>query len=189
MTENELYELNQLSEIDPNYEPKRVGPVQNENARIMTKKAWILSLLFPVLSMLASIGLIIWNLIYIIHENYPFFFGFVSLLGLIVGGIVPTVLIARNKLDTSKFFLGKLIILIASAAAVLLDIMTGVLDGFVLLGFVLAAELIYATVQKTGVKTKVCLFLSSLAWGVLGFFLDGWLAFTFFWNLAAVVKP
>ena len=190
MTENELYELNQLSEIDPNYEPKRVGPVQNENARITTKKAWILSLLFPVLSMLASMGLIIWNLIVIVHDkNGTFVFGFISLLGLMIGGIVPTVLIARNKLDTSKFFLGKLIILISSVAAVLLDIMTGVLDGFILLGFVLAAELIYAAVQKTGVKTKVCLFLSSLAWGVLGFFLDGWLAFTLFLSLPAVVKP
>ena len=181
MTENELYELSQLSEIDPNYEPKRVGPVQNENARITTKKAGILSLLFPGLSMLASIGLMIWNLIVIVHDkNGTCVFGFISLLGLIIGGIVPTVLIARNKLDTSKFFLGKLIILISSAAAVLLDIMTGVLDGFILSGIILAAEFIYAAVQKTGVKTKICLFLSSLAWGFLGFALDLWVGLTFF---------
>ena len=180
MTENELYELNRLPEIDPDYVPKRVGPAQNEPARIMTKKAWLLSLFFPVLSMLASAVLIIWNLVYTVN-GYGFYLIFVTLLGLIVGGIVPTVLIARNRLDTSKYFLGKLIILISSAAAVLLDIMTGgVLDGFILLGFVLAAEFIYALVQKTDIKTKICLFMSSLAWGFLGSALDFWFALTFF---------
>lgn len=183
MTENELYELNRLPEIDPNYEPKRVGPAQNENARITTKKAWILSLLFPVLSMLASMGLIILNLIYIIHRNYPYlFFGCVSLLGLIVGGIVPTVLIVRNRLDTSEFFLGKLYLLVtASMLTVTLSLKTNI-NGFVMLGLILAAELIYAAVQKTGVKTKVCLFLSSLAWGFLGFMLDFMISFWYSYN-------
>lgn len=182
MTENELYELNRLPEIDPDYVPKRVEPVQDENSRITTKKAWILSLLFPVLSTLASAVLIIWNLVYTAN-GYGFNLIFVTLLGLIAGGIVPTVLIVKNRLDTSKFFLGKLYILvIASIITVTLALKTDI-NGFVILGLILAAELIYAAVQKTGAKTKVCLFLSSLVWGILGFSLDvafSWLLIIFY---------
>ena len=188
MTENELYELNGLSEIDPDYEPKRVEAVQNENARITTKKAWFLSLLLPILSILASAVLIIWNLIFI-KDGYSFYFIFVTLLGLIIGGIVPTVLIVKNRLDTSKYFLGKLFILVTASILTVTFALKTNINGFVMLGLILAAELIYAAVQKTDVKTKVCLFLSSLAWSVLGFFLDLWLAFTFFWSLSAVGKP
>ena len=188
MTENELYELNQLPEIDPDYVPKPVEPAKNEHARITTKKAWVLSLLLPALSILASAVLIIWNLISI-KDGYSFYFIFVTLLGLIIGGIVPTVLIVKNRLDTSKYFLGKLFILVTASILTVTFALKTNINGFVMLGLILAAELIYAAVQKTDVKTKVCLFLSSLAWSVLGFFLDLWLAFTFFWSLSAVGKP
>ena len=182
MTEDELYELNQLPEIDPDYVPKRAEPAQNEPARITTKKAWFLSLFFPVLSLLASSGWIILEIVYLLAYGSPSysykFFYCTALFGLIVGGIVPTVLIARNRLDTSKYFLGKLLILLPVAAITVIFVFTRGVDGFMMLGIM--PELIYASVQKTNIKTKICLFLSSLAWGILGFLLDFWLAFTFF---------
>lgn len=180
MTENELYELNQLPEIDPDYVPKRAEPAQNGPARIMTKKAWILSLFFPVLSILASAVLIIWNLVYTAN-GHGFDLIFVTLFGLIACGIVPTVLIVRNRLDTSKFFIVKSILF----ALTVTGIAFALLNEPITLAFLLVAvigELVFALLQKTDGKTKLCLILSSLVWGFIGFLTDFFLALLSFWR-------
>lgn len=161
MTENELYELNRLPEIDPDYESKRREP-----ARVMTKKAWFMSLLFPVLSMLASVTVMIVD---------PFFIITMAPLGLIFGGIIPTVLIARGKVDTLGSFRGKMILFgVLTAAApfswIFFDIWTR--EGMIILALPLliaAAELVHTGVQKTDIRTKICLALSSFVWCYLGF--------------------
>lgn len=163
MTENELHELNGFPEIDPDYENKKTEP-----ERIMTKKAWFLSLFFPVLSMLASVAAAIVD---------PFFIITMVPLGLIFGGIIPTVMTARSKVDLSGFFRGKMILFGALAAAaplswIFFDIWTR--EGMIILALPLlitAAEVVYAGIQKTDIGTKICLALSSFVWCYLGFVL------------------
>lgn len=135
----------------------------------MTKKAWFMSLLFPVLSILGSAVFIVMFL----TDGY--FSVFISVLGLTVGGVVPMVMIIRGKLDMSKYFLGKIILFSALAVGVTLS--WTVFIGWLGEGFncfippmlMIAAEIIFAVLQKADLKTKICLVLSSLAWGYLGF--------------------
>lgn len=166
-------------EIDPNYVPQSKDS-SPKLERITTKKAWLMSLLLPVLSILASAFCFVLSLP---GSGRPFIF--TVLLGLICGGIVPTVMIVHGKVDTSKFFLGKLIILFAAVAVWALfnytELKYWVWDLLGVYGYqiiILSAELIFAAVQKTDIKTKLCLALSSLAWGFLGFAID----FSFFWR-------
>lgn len=167
-------------EIDPDYVRQAEDDGSPKPERITTKKAWLMSLLLPVLSILASAFCFVLSLP---GSGRPFIF--TALLGLICGGIVPTVMIVHDKVDTSKFFLGKLIILFAAVAVWALfnytELEYWVWDLLGVYGYqiiILSAELIFAAVQKTDIKTKLCLALSSLAWGFLGFAID----FSFFWR-------
>lgn len=161
------------AEIDPDYVRQTVNEPDHKPARIMTDKAWFMSLFLPVLSILASAFFVVLSLL----SGCPFVF--TTVLGLICGGIVPTVMIVRGKLDTSKFFIGKMI-LIAAAVAIWFAFnytkleywIFDILGGFTYQIVIILTEIIFAAVQKTDLKTKICLALSSLAWGLLGFSLD-----------------
>lgn len=173
MSEDKAFDFS--VEIDPNYvKQKRDDPAtQNQPARIMTTKAWFMSLLLPVLSIFSSAFFVVLSLL------SGCLFVFTAVLGLICGGIVPTVMIVRGKLDTSKFFIGKMI-LIAAAVAIWFAFnytkleywIFDILGGFTYQIVIILIEIIFAAVQKTNIKTKICLALSSLAWGFLGFSLD-----------------
>ena len=135
----------------------------------MTKRAWVLSLLFPVLSILGSAVFIVMFL----TDGY--FSAFIAAFGAICGGIVPMVMIIRGKLDMSKYFLGKIILFSALALGVTLSWTVFInwlgrnFNIFILPMLIIAAEIVFASVQKADLKTKICLVLSSLAWGYLGF--------------------
>lgn len=183
MSEDKAFDFS--IEIDPNYvRQKRDEPdPQKQPARITTKRAWFMSLLLPVLSILASVFFVVFVMI---PSGFPLFV-FTAVLGLICGGIVPTVMIVRGKLDTSKFFLGKMILILAEVGVWFLFNYTeleywifDILGGFTYQIVILLAEIIFAAVQKTNIKTKICLAFSSLGWGFLGFSLDfvlGWIYF------------
>lgn len=167
-------------EIDPDYVRQAEDDGSPKPERITTKKAWLMSLLLPVLSILASAFCFVLSLP---GSGRPFIF--TALLGLICGGIVPTVMIVYGKVDTSKFFLGKLIILFAAVAVWALfnytELEYWVWDILGVYGFqilFLPAELIFAAVQRTDIRTKLCIALSSLAWGFLGFAID----FSLLWH-------
>ena len=138
----------------------------------MSKKAWFMSLLFPVLSILGSM---IFVIMYLVNGGFPVFIG---ILGLAGGGIFPIVLIVKNRLDMSKYFPVKIILFSLSAVVGTLSwtVFIGWFDsGYSLLILpilMIAAEIVYAAPQKTDNKTKVCLALSSLAWGYLGFCIE-----------------
>ena len=140
----------------------------------MKKTAWFTSLLLPVLSIIGSLAFLLIGI-----ANHGFFVC-IAILGLVGGGIVPYVLIVRNRLDLSMYFPAKMVLFSVLAVG---DILTR----FVFIGFgwlrnlyailifptlMVAAEVIYAAKQKTDRKTKICLVLSSLAWGYLGLCLD-----------------
>ena len=138
----------------------------------MTKRAWFMSLLFPVLSV---IGSMIFVVMYLVNGGFPVF---ITILGLAGGGIVPIVLIVKNRLNLSKYFPVKIILFSLSAVV-------GTLSWTVFLGrfhsgfsililpiLMTTAEVIYAAPQKTDNKTKICLALSSLTWGYLGFCIE-----------------
>lgn len=170
----------QVPEIDPDYVQRTEENSPPAPSRVTSKGQWIKSLLFPVLSLWASAFCFVLSLS---GSGRPFFF--TALLGLICGGIVPTVMIVTGKANTSKFFLGKIIILFAAVAVGVLfnytELEYWVWDVLGVYGFqimILSAEIIFAAVQKTDIKTKLCLALSSLAWGYLGFAID----FSTFWR-------
>ena len=139
----------------------------------MAKRAWFLSLLLPVLSI---IGSMIFVVIYLVNGGFPVFIG---ILGLVGSGIVPIVLIIRNRLDMSKYFPVKIILFSVLGVAVMLswaDLISSWFDNgynlFIPAGVVLVAEIVFAALQKTDRKTKICLALSSVAWSYLGFVLE-----------------
>lgn len=151
-------------EIDPNYVPQ-AKPDPNAPARITTKRAWFMSLFIPVLAILASAYPIA------IFMIFP-----TTILGVIVGGVVPLVMIIRGRIDTSKFFLGKMILLILTADAVFFVVFVWYKISWLNEGLVIIiapiipalAEIIFAATRKTDRKTKLCLALSSVAWVYLG---------------------
>lgn len=159
------------AEVDTDYVRQTANEPDHKlkPARITTKKAWFMSLLVPVLSILASV--------------YPIMNGLIfptTILGLIFGGIVPLVMIVQGRIDTSKFFLGKLILFAALAAAIFLAVVSAFRDWWLAekLNFLIPpialmiAEIIFAAVQKTDSKTKLCLVFSSAAWVYLGSSID-----------------
>lgn len=131
-----------------------------------------MSLLLPVLSV---IGSIIFVIMYLVNGGFPVFIG---ILGLAGGGIFPIVLIVKNRLDLSKYFLVKIILF--SVSAVVGTLSWTVFIGWFHSGFsililpilMIAAEIVFALPQKTDNKTKICLAMSSLAWGYLGFCIE-----------------
>lgn len=135
----------------------------------MTKRAWFLSLLFPVLSILGSAVFIVMFL----TDGY--FSAFIAAFGAICGGIVPMVMIIRGKLDLSKYFPGKIILFSVLVIGVTLSWTVFIVwlgensNFFILPMLMIAAEIVFAALQKADLKTKICLVLSSLAWGYLGF--------------------
>ena len=139
---------------------------------VMTKRAWLLSLLFPVLSILGSM---IFVVMYLVNGGFPVFIG---ILGLAGAGVFPIVLIVKNRLDLSKYFPVKIILF--SVSAVVGTLFWTVFIGRVHSGvsililpiLMTAAEIVYAAPQKADRKTKICLALSSLAWGYLGFCIE-----------------
>ena len=128
-----------------------------------------MSLLFPVLSILGSAVFIVMFL----TDGY--FSVFISALGLTVGGVVPMVMIIRGKLDMSKYFPGKIILFSVLAVGVTLSWTVSIgwlgenFNIFILPMLMIAAEIVFAALQKADLRTKICLVLSSLAWGYLGF--------------------
>ena len=138
----------------------------------MTKRAWFMSLLFPVLSMIGSMVFVI---MWLVNGGFPVF---IAVLGLAGGGIFPIVLIVKNRLDLSKYFPVK--IMLFSVSAVVGTLSWTVFIGRFHSGFSIlilpilmtAAEIVYAAPQKTDNITKVCLALSSLTWGYLGFCIE-----------------
>lgn len=162
MLEDKAFDFS--AEIDPDY-VRQTAPDPNRPARITTKRAWFMSLLIPVLSILASAYPIVNALI------FP-----LTILGVIFGGIVPLVMIIRGRIDTSKFFLGKMILLAALVGGIIFVVNVWChiswLDDelcIIITPIVLAlAEIIFAATRKTDRKTKLCLALSSVAWVYLG---------------------
>lgn len=146
----------------------------------MTKRAWFMSLLLPVLSILGSITLELWAL------TLNGFLVCAGILGFIGGGIVPYVLMIRKQIDISQYFFVKLILFAVLAVGVTLSVTVfarpdrQLYEILILPILMIAAEVVYAARQKTDRKTKICLTLSSLAWGWLGVCLDVVIAFVFF---------
>lgn len=139
-----------------------------------------MSLLLPVLSILGSITLELWAL------TLNGFLVCVGILGLIGSGIVPYMLMIRKQIDISQYFFVKLILFAVLAVGATLSVTVfarpdrQLYEILILPILMIAAEVVYAARQKTDRKTKICLTLSSLAWGWLGVCLDAVLAFVFY---------
>lgn len=138
----------------------------------MTKRAWVLSLSLPVLSILGSAVFIVMFL------THGYFSAFITAFGAICGGIVPMVMTIRGKLDLSKYFLGKIILFSVLVIGVTLSWTVFIAwlgqgsNFFILPILMTVAEIVFAALQKADLKIKICLVLSSLAWGYLGFIFE-----------------
>ena len=123
----------------------------------------------PVLSIIGSMAFLLMGI-----ANHGFFVC-IAILGVVGGGIVPYVLILRNRLDLSIYFPVKIILFSALAVGsvltwtVFLNWMIRLFTILVLPSLMIAAEIVYAARQKTDRKTKICLVLSSFVWCYLGF--------------------
>ncbi len=141
----------------------------------MSRKSWFLSLSLPILSLLSSAVFIILSLV----GGYAPDMIFIMIFGAICGGIVPTVMIVHNRIDTSEFLIGKITLFIALVIGIVYSLTIfwniWVSDGYnilVLPILMIIAELIFAALQKTDIKTKICLAMSSAAYVYLGFAID-----------------
>lgn len=135
----------------------------------MSKKSLILSLLFPILSIIVTfiLGVTVGLGLGITYLAVLFMFG------LLFGGIVPVVLITKCEADTSDYFIGKLIICAALAIGIVFTWFVNLdwlIDNFLLLPLLIfVAEIIFALTRKTDLKTKLCLVLSSPVHVYMGF--------------------
>lgn len=144
----------------------------------MSKTAWVKSLLIPVLTAVASIVLVKTGVgVSGNHEFTPIF-------GLFLSGLLPVILVAALKIDLSKYFSAKMILLALTAVVyvfeftpfviflVLLIDPLGIIGYFILPIVLLIAEVIYALKKGENLKTKACLLLSSPVLVILGLLLD-----------------
>ncbi len=159
-----------FTEIDIDYVPQSRPEEQSGFMphRIEKKREWFLSLFFPILSAAALVVL------YICGFALPLMS---ALLGIGVGGVLPIALIVHGKIDTSKYFVGKLILTAAFAADFILTFYAAWYEYNIFVVIApsiadLAAEAVYAFTRKTDGKTKTTLFLSSLGLGFFGCVLD-----------------
>ena len=210
------------------------GNAENRPDNFMTKDAWLKSLLLPGLSIVISLA----GMFFLkFNGTEAPFMKFAVIFGLVLGGIVPTVMILWNGIDTSEYFVGKMIFLsllltfngyypillllfsggyiggyiaefvllgggtlligltvshsspksehfagkmiwlAVTAVGVILNFTPVIFDNFPMGGsnqffvtvVILIAEIVFSFVQKTDFKTKICLALSSLSYGYLGF--------------------
>lgn len=135
-------------------------------------KSRIISLIFPMLSVILSVILLI-----------AFFRGFGSAaftmaLGLVLSGLIPIFMIVLLKVDTSEFFIGKIILLAVLAAGFFLSFIFGesmiIRDTGTLFlpTLIFIAEAVFAGTRKANTKTQLCLFLSSQIYVYMGMFID-----------------
>lgn len=132
-----------------------------ETTRFATRRARYMTFFLPVFSIFASAFFVIASWVFM-----PLIF--TAIFGLVCGGIVPTVMISMCKIDTSEFFRGKMLLLLFE---IIFFIAARQFFGGIIV-IMLFAEIIFAAVQRTDLKTKICLALSSVAWGLLGFAVD-----------------
>ena len=206
------------------------GNAENRPDNFMTKEAWLKSLLLPGGSIVISLA----GMFFLkFNGTEAHFMKFVVIFGLVLGGGVPTVMIFWNRIDTSEYFVGKMIFLsllltfngvypillllfsgsyigwyiaefilwgggaaligltvshmghfvgkmiwlAVTVVGVILNFTPVILDNFPMGGsnqfvvtvVILTAEIVFSFVQRTDFKTKICLALSSLSYGYLGF--------------------
>lgn len=146
----------------------------------MSKRSWFKSLLLPILSIL-----IITVFMIVTAPNGGFGVGeklylcmFMLIFGYILCGIVPLVIIIKDKIDISGYFAGKIIMLAASIVGVVCSLTVAfdwTSEGYnplVIPILIAVAEGVFAAVKKTNLKTKLCLFLSSPSFIYIGLMID-----------------
>lgn len=96
---------------------------------------------------------------------------------LLIGGVLLIGLTVMHKTPTSEHYVGKMIWFAVTVVGVILNFTPVILNNFPVGGtnqfvvtiVIMIAEVVFAFVQKTDIKTKICLALSSLSYGYLGF--------------------
>lgn len=96
---------------------------------------------------------------------------------LLIGGVLLIGLTVMHKTSKSEHYIGKMIWFGVTVVGVILNFTPVILNNFPVGGFnqfvvtivIMIAEVVFAFVQRTDLKTKICLALSSLSVGYLGF--------------------
>ncbi len=135
----------------------------------MKIKSWALSLILPLLSIVASIVMI--------FSSMAIFFNIA--LGFLGGGLVPLLIITKKKVDISQFLASKIILSITLIVGITLSwyfLYDWYFDAFyrvfILPIAALVAELFFTATRKANSEQKICLFLSSLIHAYIGGLLD-----------------
>lgn len=140
----------------------------------MSIKSWIKSLLIPLLSVSATSVFLLYLSSYCSFSEIAC----TAILGLVCGGIVPLFLIIYFKVDLSKYFVGKMILLLVLAILIVpawiyvIYVSHSGNEIVVLPAVIFVSETVYAVVKGDGFKTKICLVLSSMVHVYSGFLID-----------------
>lgn len=135
----------------------------------MNKKSMALSISFPLLSIIVS-GI----LMSLFHMGSVF----IITLGIVLGGVLPMFFIVFLKADISKFFVGKIVLLVIFIIGILFSWFVfndRLFDGFnmfTLPVLIFIAEMVFAITRKTNFKSKLCLIMSSPSLVYLGWVID-----------------
>lgn len=146
----------------------------------MKIKSWFLSLMLPVLSIVASIVFLFFGCAILFNIAF----------GFLTGGLVPLLIVAKKKVDISQFFVGKIIL---SGVWVIVIILSwyflydwyfeDIYRVFILPIVALILEIVFAMTRKADSEQKICLFLSSLIHVYVGGLVDFLIIFSpLFWG-------
>lgn len=131
-------------------------------------KRLTLSLLLPILSMTLTTILILVGIRGVV----------ITVLGFVCAGVIPLILITAFKVDTSKYFKGKMFLFAALVIGFILSWFVfeswtvSYANVFVLPILIFIAEGIFALSRETNFKTKLCLILSSFVYVYAGFIIE-----------------
>lgn len=131
-------------------------------------KRLTLSLLLPILSMTLTTILILAGIRGVV----------ITVLGFVCAGVIPLILITAFKVDTSKYFKGKMFLFVVLAVGFVLSWFVfeswtvSNFNVFVLPILIFIAEGIFALSRETNFKTKLCLILSSFVYVYAGFIIE-----------------
>lgn len=131
-------------------------------------KRLTLSLLLPILSMTLTTILILAGIRGVV----------ITVLGFVCAGVIPVILITAFKVDTSKYFAGKMFLFVVLAVGFMLSWFVfeswtvSNFNVFVLPILIFIAEGIFALSREANFKTKLCLILSSFVYVYAGFIIE-----------------
>lgn len=142
--------------------------------RIVNKKRWIISLIFPILMLSCYCILMIKAYNYGEFEFIDFLFSHLSIL---VSGIIPIILTIKYQVDLSRYLISRIVLFILGIVFGIVSIAGSLLGLYWLVAVPIFIQIVYYSHQEIDTLEKSILLLTNPTFMCIGILIDffrGW---------------